>query len=805
MQTTPIFRHSAFWRHMDRILGAMATRVILSALILASILPVDGARGARTFFLVVFGIETIVRAGLLIWRFTSLSTPQKLQSGLFLLADLVATLSFLPQESLGVSAEGLRVARLARLVLLLAYWGPYFRDFFQIGMRRERMNQLALIGAFSVLLSATGAGALRLMDLSNVDINGDGVPGQVADREMTNLLWWAFLQVEDPGNITRSTQHVGLLVVSLVLTGGGLLLMALLIGLGASLVEELFAATRYRPLYLSRHTLILNAQPSTVGILREIATYYRKILRRPKIVVMGSSPQRPDYLDSPEMRRFRYVPGLATNVRDLERVSTASARRLILLATGAGQESDAQTMTAALAVRALNPELWLYAELFEMENAQLLHVAHTALTQPVLAQRLATLVLGHAVWVRGSEQLFGELLSSRGQEIYTTISGMGMCEKLPEILNMDGHFPTFMRVVYRHRRTMVLGVVVRNQDDPMRFGCELYPFTGNLSQCAGFVGICDKFLKLREVTEQVANTGFPSAAISLPEGIGAWRRELFNPKHILIIGFHEDSFPMVEQFVQRCEDRLFIRILVGEKRKRDRVFGRMVTDLAQPPLQKTCAEPDGSIRISRSDGAQTIISVEVKDRLTLGLYREELGKVDVIVLLRRDRTDVDPDAATVVGVLRILSAVQHTAPENLPTTRIVVELHSPDKIPLLEAHLRGQPFADQIAMVCTEQLRERIVAQSLFVPGLTDLYLDLLANDARRVVRLAMECPASGYADVVDDLIGRSGLVPLGAAIRCGETGQVRVEANPDFSKMERDHKDTVVGVYVVGTFPFSD
>lgn len=790
---------------MDRLLGSTSARVILSALILASILPVDGAKGARLFFLVVFGSETIVRVGLFIWRFSELTAIQKWQHGLFLTADLIATLSFLPLENLGVSAEGLRLARLARLILLLAYWGPYFRDFFQIGMRRERINQLALIGAFAILLSATGASALRLMDLSAVDINGDGMPGQAADREITNLLWWAFLQVEDPGNITRSTSHVGLLTVSLVLTSGGVLLMALLIGLGASLVEELFVATRYRPLFLSGHTLILNAQPSTVGVLREIATYYRKILRRPRIVVMGQSSQRPDYLDSPEMRKFRYVPGSATNVQDLERVSTAGARRLILLATGAGQESDAQTMTAALAVRTLNSELWLYAELFEMENAALLHGVHTALTQPVLAQRLATLVLGHAVWVRGSEQLFGELLSSRGQEIYTTVTDMGMCDKIPEFVAIPMDFPTLVRLVYRHSQTMILGVVLRNPTQPARIGCELFPYRQPVTQCSGLIGICDKFDKLRTVTEQIARSTLPSAALPPSESDVVWRHERFKPTQILVVGFHEDSFPMIEQFVQRCEDRLWIRILVGEKRKRDRVFERMVSDLARPPLQKSCAEADGTVRISRSDGAQTIVSVEVKDRLSLGLYRQQLGKVDVIVLLRRDREDVDPDAATVVAVLRILSAVDGMATHELPKTRVVVELHSPDKIPLLESHLTGHVFASHIAMVCTEQLRERIVAQSIFVPGLTDLYLDLLASDDRRIYFLTVECPAPDYTSFAEKLIEGSKLIPIGVAIRCHHTGVVRVEANPDFGTADGRHDDMVVGVYVVGAFPFSE
>jgi hypothetical protein len=770
----------------DSVFDHTAVRVLLSAIILVSVMPLEAVERLRTGFLLLFATELSVRAGIFVarWRVRG---ERSVAEVLFLGLDLLATLSFLPYDvlsELGVDTSVLRLVRAARMLLLLAYWGPYFRDFFQIALRRERVYQFALVGVFALLLSATGAAALRLFDLRHVDTNSNGIAGEPADWELVNVLWWSFRQVQDPGNLLGDTADEGVLVVSLVLTSGGMLLVAFLIGIGASLVEELFRAGRYRPTAMRGHTVILNAGPESLGVLTEISSYYRKQVSRPRMLVMGATADRPDFLNQPSVRRFRYLPGRATDLADLARASVASARRVVVLAEGPGQEADAATVTVTLAVRrpvaqhdpfAEGGGTTVAAEINHPRNAELL-TSEDGRTLPVLARRLTSLVLGQTAVSPGIEAALSELLSSEGSEIYTAVAGEGACPP-PAVLPVRGPLAGDIAGAYTGNRVILLGILHASRSG--RLVPLLNPPSCEGLEVRGLIGVADRFKSLRRQLE-VAQSGLGGPAPAVGDGPPLVRVRVDDyPRRVLMLGFHDDAVETVEQLVRLCLPGLVLRVLVGTPRKRRRTVEALREQLGAGDLAVTTEPSDLLVHLP---GGVSRIVVETRDRLQPGLYVNAVSddeRPDTVMLLRRDRPELDPDAATVLGVVRLMDAVTRAGRRDERLPHVVVEVADPEKVGLLQRQLEGHPLGHRTSLLCAETLRQRILAQSFFVPALTDLYRELLTAGQQELLTLEPLTQVS-FERLLGELPARHGLIPLGVAFaRDGGACGLEVVVNP--------------------------
>ena len=793
----------------DALLGTGWVRVLLSAVILLSVLPIGIVEHLRLVFLLLFGVELSVRTTIFTVRWR-LRNERYLSEALFLTLDLLATLSFLPIDMLsfvGADMSVLRLVRAARMLLLLAYWGPYFRDFFQIALGRERLYQFGLVAVFALMLSATGAAALRLFDLRLIDTNGNGIPGEEDDWGLINVLWWSFRQVQDPGNLLQDTHELGVLAVSLALTTGGMLLVAFLIGIGASLVEELFRAGRHRPLALRNHTVILNAGADSLGVLSEISSYYRKQVSRPRMVVMGSSPERPDFMNQPNVRRFRYLPGRPTDLGDLTKAAVGSARRVVLLAAGSGQEADADTVTVALAVRERSEDAMVAAEINHPRNAALMAAARGR-TIPVLARRLASLVMGQCIVSPGAELVMGELLSSDGSEIYTCVSGEAACSGTPWCLPLDGHLHDAIMPAYERGRVILLGVLHERTipSGAARPTTLLVPTLnpGPLRDIPvrGLIGVADSFRSLKQQVELAAKGGLSRATAPAPlaDDDPLVRVHIDDyPRNVLVLGFHDDAVETMEQLVRLCEPGLVVRILVGTTSKRRRVVDALIEQLGSVgdlDLQVTAEGP-----AVRYPSGTTRLVVETQDRLRPGLYTEAIDgehRPDTMLLLRRDRPELDPDAATVLGMLRLMESAAATLARrpdhDLP--HIVAELADPEKLALIRSRLRGHVLGTSCSLVCTESLRQRILAQSFFVPALTELYQELLTAGEQELLTLEPTRPAT-FRELLARLPREQGLIPIAVAYRSDEQPcGLRVVVNPD---PEADDDGVVDRIFAVG------
>jgi hypothetical protein len=491
-----------------RLLGRVESRLVLSVAIIVSLLPFGWVTRLDGAFFLLFSLEFVLRA-LLIFRGEALfahDNSQRVSSNIdssqlrgwqwpgtgtlvLLMLDLLALLSFVP-SLLGLDAaetHWLRVLRLSRMLLLLSYWAPLVRDVWSVMRRQERAQQVVLMGFIVLALSFAGAVILEQLHIEGdvpVDYDGDQIvgldeQGEAVDPDDTRFLvhlWWAFRQIQDPGNMLSSPKHVAAIVVSLGLTIFGLFMVSFLIGLGTDVVRELMALTRLRPPGMSGHTIIVNIDPSTQQLLHELLRYSRKLLPSGSLslgwlaqllrntkrglvggqyLVVGRSHDPPDFLRLPNLAHVAYRQVQVDEESFESRTDVVEAQRVVLLADLRADDPDATTIQALLTINETLAEAddriarrdsisgrttkrrrarLLIAEVLDESNVPAARAAitgdgrgHThAFVIP--SERLISQFIACVVLRPGIGHVLEELLTSRGHELYTlffSLEGLG--------------------------------------------------------------------------------------------------------------------------------------------------------------------------------------------------------------------------------------------------------------------------------------------------------------------------------------------------------------------------------------------
>lgn len=496
-----------------RFLARVESRLILSAAIIVSLLPFDWVSSFDAPFLILFGVEFLLRA-MLIFRGEGQHAQRRASSVtgteaeaeearewqrpstgtlILLVFDLLALLSFIP-SLLGVDVaetRWLRLFRLSRMMLLLSYWGPLVRDVWSVLLERERAKQIALMGCIVLALSFAGAVVIEQMRVGSdevIDFDGDGRAGESESGEVLDPddqrfyahLWWAFRQIQDPGNMMSSPEQAAALVVSVALTIVGLFMVSFLIGLGTDVVRELMELSQIRPPGLRGHTIVVNINPSTQQLIHELIGYSRKLLpigalslrwlaelvrntqrglRGGRYLVVGRSHDPPDFLRQRELARCIYRQVQVDEQSFLHRTDVADAQRVVLLADLDAKDPDAATIQSLLTItdslREADERASRRATLFGFGGvpkrarlliAEVLDESNVAAARAAIAgdgtgrdsartrafvvpsERLIALFIACKTLRPGVGRLLEELLTSHGHELYTmffNLPGLG--------------------------------------------------------------------------------------------------------------------------------------------------------------------------------------------------------------------------------------------------------------------------------------------------------------------------------------------------------------------------------------------
>lgn len=750
----------SFWRSLPeraaRLLGRVDVRAVLSAAIILSLLPFAEVDRYAWAFLVLFGAELVLRVAAL-WRVEPEAGDgapgrRRLTAIGLVLLDAVALLSFVPWSHTPDSARWLRLFRLSRLLLLLAYWAPLVRDVRSILAQRERSRNVVLMGFTVAALTFAGAVALEHLAPDGADFDGNGKLDR-NDRGFAIRLWWAFRQIQDPGNMLESPTDIAAVAVSLCLTLAGLFLVSFLIGLGADVVRELVELSRARPPGLSRHLVVVHATPAAPRVLAELVRHYRKAFTTPRGVLLGHLPDRPVFLEQPGLRHIAYRRGDPAEPDGLLRADCPRARRIVVLADPHRAEPDAHTTGIMLTVRESNADAWLVAEILDPRNMSAARVAGGARTVIVPTEKLLGLVVAAAVLRPGLEDLLRELLSSAGHEVYTYLYDVPHLDCPHRMLQVDG--ADHLARIYdlgaadgAESRIALLGVIHPPGPGERRLrtclgapGAESVPEGGRV---AGLVGIAENFRAMERFALRVLDGPPPPPAPAprpLPPLAAGARRDTL--RDVLVCGFRPAGVHLLEALM-RAAPQVHVQILVATKRERAEALamlrersmhqalglwnepgpaGRFVElpgdELTYHPEGQTTA--CGRLRVDVADWTQS------RELLDLPGTGRSLGDMDLVLALGGPHPD--DDARTATTLLKIADLMGTGRVPFAPDFRLLGLVVDERLGSLLEkrfATAAGEA-SERLRVLSTRQYGAYFVFQSAVVPGFDAVFSEVLS------------------------------------------------------------------------------
>jgi hypothetical protein len=796
------------------VLNHFFTRVALSIAIIFSLLPMQWLSDLNVVFLLVFGAEFGARAVLLfrgelhgddrVIETEGGWTKPRAMDVLLLGLDLIALLSFIPfaPEDAG-AIRWLRLFRLTRMLMLLKYWGPLARDLYSVLVRRERLRQVVLMGVVVLTLSFAGAVILDHATLRlPVDFDGDGDLAP-HDSSFWVRLWWAFRQIQDPGNMLANPEHWLVLVVSVALTVFGLFLVSFLIGLGTDVVRELMELTRLRSAGLRQHTVVVNITPSTRQLLFELIRHYRKLLaegsrllsfsglkeltrnaaRRRNFLIVGRAHDAPDFLREPEFARivYRQISPDDDDESFLERADIATSRRVLIFADSEAEDPDDETIRQLLTVVERLPESRdgrrrkLIAEVFDESNIlaarKAVETAHGRVQAYVVpTERLLALFLACVTRRTNITALLVELLTSLGHELYTydyrhEASGsvpheppknMGTPAEALHALHQAG-----IGRAAAHRLVPV--GVLYEEGDPRQINVGINPEADEEvpGRLTGFVSIAPNFRVVGDFAMEflegdVRSEKAPRAIEACPVFERAPTTDL---SRVLLCGFRSATVNLIEALVT-ADQNTQILILVPNEKARLEVFddfdsytrlvesemltGRRGT-FTSPELQPIAYIPAGEpeVRIGK-------IFVEVGNwtsaRQLMKLPHDfgSVADVSAVVLI----SDEHPasDARTTTALMKIEGLVDHQRSRKggQGPQRIVAEVLDAELAQRLIRRYSSLKKAE-VRVFSIQELRAFFMFQAVVVPHFDLVYAELMAPWGQSFVQLRPTSTGSGY------------------------------------------------------------
>ena len=825
------------------------TKLLLSVVIILSVLPFPWVNVWSMVFFAFFAIELsgrifIFRADL---RLRSLNKVELV----FLVLDILATLSFLPMEYIWDETRFLRLMRLSRMMLLLGYWGPIVREIWFIVMKRERRYQIFFVVASVLILSFISAILLNHFKTLGLDLNEDG--NLRNDNTFWSLLWWSFRQIQDPGNILKSADTSLAFFFSVFLTISGLFIFSFLIGIGASVVEELVTLGKERRLGMHRHSVICNVGDFSRVLLEELVTYYAKSFRSPRIVAMGPRTSRYGYMLEGPAQRIRYRQGRPISVHDLKRVDADRATRVILLAQPDNDQSDSQVVSQILSVRQVNPDCDIYAELHRPDNVRAALTAGAVLppedapdqrpderrTVPILADHLVGRFLANITMFPGVQQLYWELLTSKGDEIYTCLFGYGALEKWQPPSGPLMPFGELLARCHAEHGVILLGYLRRSGNDPLGATHALNPGSARggrpgpppiaaVDELNGFFGVADNFHRLRKFVESLPDV---SAAPPQPplEELPSLGRCPSTPEiqRVLICGFHAGLDDYCEQLILFAGQPEFFIMVPNEEALEEatRVFTHRIDEVAanEPTSPRWTvrfeAHAPRHLRYAVLD--EGVAARHGQVHLAVGEWTDEdtlknppgleitLDQADVI-FFSYVPGDPDPDARTALGLLKLVRLREEQAFTPHPGQRVICEVQSSEKAGLFTHRFaRPRPGMSKnclpLAIVPADRLRNAILAQAVFVPGISAIYRELLSDTGQEICKLLLGPSVHpeerwNFTRLLSTLYQRDGLLLLAVELQDPDDTHPRVVVNP--GRKDPDYTflaGEVRGLYVIG------
>jgi hypothetical protein len=770
------------------LLGRVEVRLLLSACIIVSLLPYPWVARLDGVFLLVFGLELGCR-GLLLFRGAERGEWRLPAVGdvLLLLLDLAALISFLPlSDGEAASNRFFRLFRLSRMLLLLGYWAPLARDVWTVMARRERARQIMLMGAVVLALSFSGAVIIEhIADQSaeGVDFDGDGQYSS-NDRSFLVLLWWAFRQVQDPGNMISSPFEVTAMVVSVGLTVFGLFLVSFLIGLGTDVVRELMELSSLREPGLRGHTVIVHMNQASQQLLSELTRYYQKWVpegglsrrwfgellhntrraRARRYVVVGRGNEPPEFLRRGELASVVYRPWTSDDAALLRRTDMQQAQRVMLLADHSAPDPDAETLQILLTIaeaqprspRPRRPQL-LIAEVVDegaIPAARAAIAGNQARAFIVPTERLIALFVACAIRQRGGVRLLEALLASDGYDLYTCffdVPGLAFtCER--SLIEPQAPAAAMAALLQRADGRPIIPVGLLLPGDGFSHAAAdvrvcINP-GGRATEAAavtpyrGFVALAPHFEAVRDFAESLREAApAPRPASAEVAAPTLMRAPTAAPRRSLLCGFRSATVSLCEAIVM-ASPTAEILVMVGDVAARAAALDHFdahsnLVKSGRLPARHGVFEAvgEGILEVRRGEERLGTIHVAIGDftssRQLMALPRGFGGvdAIDVVILLASEREHSDPAISKSLMKLEALLGERERRPQ------VLAELADPELARRLRQHYERRGRAD-VQVISLHSLRSLFLFQAVVVPNFDAVYAELLGPWGQSLLRM---------------------------------------------------------------------
>jgi hypothetical protein len=780
---------------VDEVLESRVARLLLAALVIVSLLPLGALDLAlRPLFLVVFGVELFARFTL--WRQGARTTTTL--GVAFSIADALAFVSFLPLEGLFSehTVQLLALLRLTRLFVLVRFARDLARDIYAILTRREQLQTLGLVTGAVVVLSFVSAVILSQLA---IDMGPLG-----ADVPFVERLWWSFRQLESADNLVdHLSGHPVLTVLSLVLTLTGVFLISFIIGVGANIVEQVVRAERRRDLNYRGHTVVIGAVHEGEDLVREFVRIYAKNRQIPsperlwtwlrymrpsaantfpRVALLSRKAEPPDYLVEPIMRWVVYRHGDESENESLRRVAIDKAKRAIVLGHHRlGFEADALTVATVAALRAHNRDCHVYAELDDPGARDIVLDVGGDNTVALDVPRFLGLFLCQHLLTPGVDRLYRELLTADGSELYTHIyvddADHAAFAARPTALRWSD-----LAALAAEHGVALVGVYLG--DEPVRLNARgVVPMRGLVrwlnpaadvvdaridalggrrglvpaDKLRGVIGAADGYLHLRTFAAALA-AARPPARVAAPapsalRTIDACLRPLARgPSRVAMIGYSEALPSLLQElarFVPGVDVKLFLSTRGDERLPLPRRLASLHVGIDEDdPLPGRAGrivplERGGRLELFTHDGPD--LAQFAAGRLP--------DAVDAAVFLSEPEGG-DRDARTSMRVLRFVRALEEGRVPRGDTLHVLAEFLSVDKGVQLQRHVNARRcgFADDAALrltlIAKETIKSYFMVHSSFVPGVAEIYDELLEERGQDIVRFPFEAAADAPPSV---------------------------------------------------------
>jgi voltage-gated potassium channel Kch len=396
--------------------------------------------------------------------------------------------------------------------------GQRIRYSFDNLMARGLVSLIGLLGLASILFVFVIAVVVVVLGLHPAD----------AKLDFPEAFWAALLRTLDPGTMGQD-QGIGFRAAMLVVTLGGLVIVASLIGIISNAFNEKVAQLRKgRSRVLEKdHTLILGWNSKTISIVRELVVANAS-RTRPVVVILADRDkvEMEDEIHSKVRHhgntRIVVRSGDPMSLADLEITNHTRARSIIILSPDDVDDADNFSIKTALALvnnqdRAQR-NYHIVGEIRDKKNFEAATLVSGDEATWVMGEELISRLLVQTCRQSGLSAVFSDLLDFEGSEIY-----------LSQDKDLVGR--TYKEVCLSFDTAAVMGVL-RGRDVMLNPTDELYIEEG------------DSVIVLAEDDSKLA-TGKPAKSNSA--AITATEHQLPKPENTLILGDNQSLAVILDE------------------------------------------------------------------------------------------------------------------------------------------------------------------------------------------------------------------------------------------------------------------